>query len=175
MNPDSATEPSREELIALMVAQRAEIAALRAKVAELERQLGLDSSKRGKRPSSAGLNKPPRVRGLREPSGKKPGGQKGHKGETLRQVAEPDLIVDHFPSACATCGLALTPDTTTSHSARQVFDLPAPAPLVVTEYRIHDCRCADCGAQTRAAVPPGVSAPGQYGPPLWPRRGFLVP
>jgi transposase len=166
MNPDSAAEPSREELIALVVAQRAEIAGLKAQVAELERRLGLNSTNSGKPPSSDGLNKPPRIKSLREPSGKKTGGQKGHKGETLRQVAEPDLIVDHFPSSCATCGLALTPDAATSHSARQVFDLPAPAPLVVTEHRIHDCRCADCGAQTRAAFPQGVNAPVQYGPRL---------
>ena len=47
---------------------------------------------------------------LREKSDKKPGGQKGHKGETLRQVAEPDATVDHFPPSCAQCGAALTPD-----------------------------------------------------------------
>src|ERR1700675_4817410 len=166
MNPDSAAEPSREELIALVVAQGAEIAALKAQVAELERRLGLNSSNSGKPPSSDGLKKPPRVTSLREPSDKPSGGQKGHKGETLRQVAEPDIIVDHFPSACTTCSLALTPEMATSHSARQVFDLPASAPLVVTEHRIHDCRCADCGAQTRAAFPQGVNAPVQYGPRL---------
>jgi len=166
MNPDSAAEPSREELIALVVAQGAEIAALKAQVAELERRLGLNSSNSGKPPSSDGLNKPARVKSLREPSGKKTGGQKGHKGETLRQVAEPDVIVDHFPSACTTCSLALTPEMATSRSARQVFDLPASAPLVVTEHRIHDCRCADCGAQTRAVFPQGVNAPVQYGPRL---------
>jgi transposase len=166
MNPDSATDPSREELIALVVAQRVEIAALKAQVAELERRLGLNSSNSGKPPSSDGLSKPARVRSLREPSGKKTGGQKGHKGETLRQVAEPDVIVNHFPFACTACSLALTADTATSHSVRQVFDLPAPAPLVVTEHRIHECRCADCGAQTRAAFPQGVNAPVQYGPRL---------
>ncbi len=166
MTPDSAAEPSREELIALVTAQAAEIATLKAQIAELERRLGLNSSNSGKPPSSDGLNKPLRVKSLREPSGKKTGGQKGHKGETLRQVAEPDTIVDHFPPACATCGLALTPDMATSHSARQVFDLPTPAPLVVTEHRAHDCCCADCGAQTRAAFPEGVNAPVQYGPRL---------
>ena len=44
------------------------------------------------------------------------------------------------------------------HGARQVFDLPDPRPLVVTEHRAHDCRCADCGANA-GAVPEGVDAP----------------
>jgi len=51
----------------------------------------------------------------------------------------------------------------TGHVARQVFDLPEPAPLIVTEHRAHDCRCATCGTQTRAAFPAGVTAPVQYG------------
>jgi transposase len=104
MNRDAAVELSREALVALIAAQAAEIAALRAHIAELERRLGLNSSNSGKPPSSDGLKKPPRVASLREPSGKKPGGQKGHDGETLRQVAEPDTIIDHYPQACAECG-----------------------------------------------------------------------
>src|ERR1700675_374520 len=117
MNPESAAEPSREELIAL-------VAALQARIAELERQLGLDSSNSGKPPSSDGLKKPARVTSLRERSGNKPGGQKGHKGETLRQVADPDDVVDHYPSACATCGAGLNPDTSVGHRAPQGVDLP---------------------------------------------------
>ena len=164
MNGDSPSEPTREELIALIRAQAAEIAALKARVAELERRLGLNSSNSGKPPSSDGLKKPPRVRSLREQSNKKPGGQKGHKGETLRQVAEPDSIVDHFPPCCASCGAAVTPAMSADHSARQVFDLPEPRPLVVTEHRAHDCVCAGCGTRTRASFPDGVNAPVQYGP-----------
>jgi transposase len=160
---ESQSEPTREELIALIRAQAAEIAALKARIVELERRLGLDSSNSGKPPSSDGLKKPPRVRSSREPSGKPPGGQKGHKGETLRQVAEPDSIVDHFPPCCAGCGAAMTPAMSAGHSARQVFDLPEPRPLVVIEHRAHDCVCG-CGAHTRAAFPDGVNAPVQYGP-----------
>src|ERR1039457_1477386 len=156
MNPDSPAEPSREELIAL-------IAALKARIAELERQLGLNSSNSGKPPSSDGLKKPARVSSLRERSGKKPGGQKGHKGETLRQVTDPNEVVDHYPSACSMCGAGLDPETSVGPSARQVFDLPEPQPLVVTEHRAHDCQCAVCGAKTRAPFPDGVKAPVQYG------------
>src|SRR5215831_5032161 len=123
MNGDSPCEPSRKELIALIAAQAAKIAALEARIAELERRLGLNSSNSGKPPSSDGLIKPPRVRSLREPSDKPSGGQKGHKGDTLRQVAVPDRTVDHYPPSCATCGLTVSPTMSSGHSARQVFDL----------------------------------------------------
>jgi transposase len=163
MNADSPAEPSREELIALIATQAAEIAALKAQIAELERRLGLNSSNSGKPPSSDGLKKPARVKSLRERSGKAPGGQKGHKGETLRQVTVPNEVVDHYPPACSICGVDLDPKTSIGHSARQVFDLPEPQPLVVTEHRAHDCQCDVCGTTTRALFPDGVNAPVQYG------------
>src|SRR3954462_5235788 len=92
MNADSSAEPSREGLIALIAAQAAEIAALKAQIAELKRRLGFNSSNSSKPPSGDGLKKPARVKSLRERSGKVPGGQKGHKGETLRQVTDPDEL-----------------------------------------------------------------------------------
>jgi transposase len=172
MSLESPSEPSREELIALIRAQAAEIAALKARIAELERRLGLNSSNSGKPPSSDGLKRPARVRSLREKSKRKPGGQKGHAGETLRQISEPDNIENHFPPACAECGAALTREMAQEgHAARQVFDLlfdllfdlPEPKPLIVTEHRAHTCCCAACGARTRAAFPEGVNAPAPYG------------
>ncbi len=139
------------------------IAGMRAEIAELKRRLGLDSSNSGKPPSSDGLKKPARIRSLREPSGKTRGGQKGHPGETLRQVETPDVVVDHYPKTCAGCGAALTAAMATSHAARQVFDLPEPRPLFVTEHRSHVCSCARCGLPTQTAFPEGVAAPVQYG------------
>ncbi|MGH7191654.1 MAG: DUF6444 domain-containing protein, partial [Acetobacteraceae bacterium] len=100
-----------EAMIAALRRQNAEqqavIAVLQARIAELERRLGLNSSNSGKPPSSDGLRKPARVSSLRERSGKKPGGQKGHPGETLRRSETPDAIIDHYPLACAACGVPL--------------------------------------------------------------------
>ena len=163
MDRDALALLSKDELIDLVLS-------LAARLGELERRLGLNSTNSGKPPSSDGLNKPPagknkrrRTGSLREKSGRKPGGQKGHKGETLRQVADPDTIADHYPGACPNCGSGLTPDMATGHGARQVFDLPEPKPLVVTEHRAHRCRCGQCGTEVRASFPDGVTAPVQYG------------
>ena len=73
-------------------------------------------------------------RSLREASGKPSGGQKGHKGATLRQVAEPDTPIAHYPDACPGCGSALA--RSIGYSVRQVFDLPEPQPLLVTEHQL---------------------------------------
>ena len=140
------------------------ISKLEARIAELERRLGLNSSNSSKPPSSDGPKKPARrTSSLRQPSGKKPGGQKGHEGETLRQTATPDAVVDHHPESCGECGAALTKGMREGHAARQVFDLPEPQPLEVTEHRAHVCRCESCGETTRAEFPEGVDAPVQYG------------
>jgi len=88
---------------------------------------------------------------------------KGHPGETLRRVETPDAIIEHYPEACAACGEPLTVAGATDHVARQVFDLPEPRPLIVTEHRAYGCCCVVCGTQTRGAFPEGVTAPVQYG------------
>jgi transposase len=124
MTREAPNEPSREELIALIAALRADNTALKARIAELERQIGLNSSNSGKPPSSDGLKKPARVKCLRERSGKKPGGQQGHKGETLRQVTDPDEVVDHYPASCATCGVGLDPETSVGHACRIANEKP---------------------------------------------------
>jgi len=156
-------ESENATLRASLAALQETVAKLTARVTELERQLGLNSGNSGKPPSSDGLKKPPRTQSLREPLGKQSGGQPGHPGETLRAVAEPDVIQDHYPIQCAACGAPLIPEAATDYSARQVFDLPGPQPLVVTEHRAHRCQCPQCGETTRATFPEGVTAPVQYG------------
>ena len=137
-----------------------ENAALRVENADLKRRLGLDSSTSSKPPSSDGLRKKPAS--LREPSGKTSGGQVGHKGDTLKRVADPDRIVVHEARACRHCGAGLRLPMARETETRQVFDLPKTL-IEVTEHRRFIYACAGCGGRTGAAFPDGVEAPAQYG------------
>ena len=113
---------------------------------ELQRRLGLNSRNSSKPPSSDGPAKPPakpRQRSQRRRPGKCPGGQAGHKGTTPRQRADPDVVRNHVPGKCSGCGAPLSvSDSQGEPKRRQVFDLPEPAPLEVTEHRVHTCRRA---------------------------------
>lgn len=66
------------ELDALVERQREQIAVLLARVRDLEARLAKDSHTSGKPPASDGLAR--KTRSLRKHSGKKPGGQLGHRG-----------------------------------------------------------------------------------------------
>jgi transposase len=139
----------------------AEVAALTAKVAELEGRLGLNSRNSSKPPSSEGYGKP-KPKSLRRLGKDPPGGQKGHEGHTLQEAESPDHIVLHAPRAICACGLPL-PEATVVE-ARQVFDLPS-MHYEVTEHRVLAACCA-CGKRHRGEFPEGVNAPVQYGPGL---------
>src|SRR5579859_3994102 len=112
--------------------QREQIAALLERVHELEARLAKDSHNSSKPPSTDGLKRQlPRTRSLRRKTGKKPGGQLGHPGETLHLAAEPDAIMEHRPTVCATCQTPLAEGEGAAAAAevvvrerRQVQDLP---------------------------------------------------
>ena len=142
------------------------IAALEQRIDALERQAALNSKTSSRPPSSDGLKKPPaqkRTQSLRDKSDRKTGGQPGHKGETLRQSATPEHVINHYPEICDACGAVLLARMAEKAVVRQVVDLPAPPPPEVTEHRVHQCRCGQCDAVTRGVFPEGVSGPVQYG------------
>jgi transposase len=57
--------------------------------------LAKNSQTSSKPPSSDGLQKKPAPKSLRETGKRQSGGQKGHKGETLEMVSDPDHIEVH--------------------------------------------------------------------------------
>ena len=140
---------------------RAELAEARERIAELEARLRQNPRNSSRPPSSEGLAKPA-PRSLRKKSGRKPGGQDGHKGTTLAQVVRPDREVRHEPGCCGRCGAGLAGRPVTGLERRQVFDLQ-PVRAEVTEHQLIEREC-DCGHRTRAAAPQGAEAPVQYGP-----------
>jgi transposase len=158
MAAQGAVEGLRVEL----AAAREELAGAQQRITELEAQAKKNSRNSSKPPSSDGLDKPaPKPRSLRKRTGRKPGGQDGHEGRTLRQVANPDHQVPHEPGCCAGCRRPLAGRPITGVERRQEFDLP-PLKVEVTEHQLIERECV-CGQRTRGTAPDGITAPVQYG------------
>jgi transposase len=155
-------EGSLAEQVELVGALRAEISRLEAENAELRSRLGQNPRNSHRPPSSEGLAKPaPKSR--RKRSGRKPGGQAGHEGATLRQVEVPDVVVRHEPKACSACQADLDGAEEVDLVRRQVVELPV-VKATTTEHQMVTRRCQCCGQRTTADAPVGVDAPVQYGP-----------
>jgi transposase len=149
--------------VAALGQARAELAEAREQIAELEARLKQNPRNSSRPPSSEGLAKPaPKPRSLRKKSGRKPGGQDGHKGTTLAQVARPDREIRHEPGCCGRCGAGLAGRPVTGVERRQVFDLQ-PVRAEVTEHQLIERECG-CGQRTKGSAPAGAEAPVQYGP-----------
>ena len=130
-------------------------------IQQLQDQVAKDSHNSGKPPSSDGLKKGKR-KSLRR-SGQRPrGGQRGHKGRTLMQVAEPDHVIVHRLTDCPHCQAKLEAVAAQRHEKRQVFDIP-PARIEVTEHQAEVKQCPGCGACVKGEFPANVSQPTQYG------------
>jgi len=155
----SETEQNYTELQLKYAGMEAENAELKDKVTELEARLNSNSRNSSKPPSSDGYKRKPAF--ARKKKGKQ-GGQQGHKGRTLQQVAHPDKVVQHKPGQCD-CSHVFTDNELRVAETRQVFDLPQPR-LEVTEHQLLLGQCPDCGQWHRGIAPEGVNAPVQYGP-----------
>ena len=160
-NVGSMTGYEKEQKI---IALEQENQALRSKIAELERRLGLDSKNSSLPPSSDGLKKKtPLSKSLRSKSQRQTGGQKGHQGQTLEQVINPDKIVHHpTPVGCWGCGCNLAQEQVLSVVKRQVFDIPEPS-IEVTEHRVEVKQCPQGHKKIQGSFPQLVKAPVQYG------------
>src|SRR5919199_1015413 len=164
--PDPA--PLLEELATLRLenaALRAENIVLQGRIRELEARLGQTSANSSRPPSSDPPRAPARPKAL--PSGRKRGGQPGHRGacRALLPVEQVDEIVAVVPERCRHCGQPF-PEAAGGRRGRvwrhQVVEL-LPLAARVTEYQMAERRCPTCGKRTRADLPAGV-----------PRRPFGV-
>jgi transposase len=139
------------------------IVQLQQRLHALEERVNKDSHNSHLPPSSDRFVRQPKS--LRKKSGKKPGGQAGHQGETLGFSACPDEVVVHAVDHCQHCQQDLRPVAATTWERRQVVDVP-PARLVVREHQAEQKVCPQCHLLTRASFPGEVRAPVQYGPTI---------
>ena len=160
-------------LIELILEMKQQIAEQLVLIQSLRDQLAKDSQNSSKPPSSDGLKKPKaRHRSLRRKGQNPYGGQLGHKGDTLKQVAEPDHIEPHPITACPHCQTDLTGIETLGHEKRQVFDVPL-VHLEVTEHQAEIKHCTGCGQDVKGEFPAHVTQPTQYGPRVKAQASYL--
>lgn len=133
------------------------IAELEDKVAVLEGRIKKDSSNSSKPPSSDGFKKP-RTFSTREKSGRKPGGQVGHTGHTIKPDVEEMKVIDRKEGTCP-CGGRI--EFGNLYQSRRVVDIRVT--LYVTEERAYSGKCKECGEPFQAAFSSGFSAPVKYG------------
>jgi transposase len=150
-------------IAAVFLAMRQRVDELETRVGDLEARLKLNSTNSSNPPSSDPIGmkrKPPAP-----PSGKKRGGQPGHR-KARRILVPAEQVRETFdckPIACRRCGHGLAGDDP-EPLIHQVAELPRIEPIV-DEYRLHRLTCPACRATTCGALPAGVPT-GCFGPHL---------
>ncbi|NOJ79792.1 IS66 family transposase [Myxococcus xanthus] len=138
-------------------------------MAELEARLSQNSSNSSKPPSSdvPGTPRPPK-----KTTGRRPGGQPGHKKHE-RRLLPPEAVqrfVELVPKECKGCRSRLV-GRDSEPSRHQVVEVP-PLSAFVTEYRSHASPCRSCGTVTRQPVP--ANARSAFGDRLGALASLLV-
>jgi transposase len=167
MTKDEELEQLRQENSAL----RDQVRALSERISDLEARLAKDSHNSHLPPSSDRFHRQPKS--LRKKSGKQPGGQAGHAGNTLKLSETPDLVIVHPVDSCQHCQHDLHEVASLVVERRQVIDLP-PKRVLVIEHQAHQKCCPACQQISAAAFPDDVRAPVQYGAAIGAVGVYLV-
>lgn len=152
-------------------AAQAVILLLMARIDALEEQLRANSTNSSKPPSTDPPGTPKRRTGS---SGRRPGGQPGHKGHSrsLLPAEKVTTQVDCYPDQCRKCGAALPQLESGEPVREQVVELPPIEPLV-TEYRRHKVMCPCCATVSTGERPAGAPH-GAFGPRLMALASMLT-
>jgi transposase len=149
---------------------RAELEALRAVVAQLQRQLAAarkDSSNSSKPPSSD-IVKPPKPQPPPGQQRRKPGGQPGHASHQ-RVPFPPEMLAsvptDYLLDSCPSCGGHLLLSDDAEPIVAQRVEIVA-VPLEIHEHRSHPGWCPCCQKTCYAPLPLSIERGGLAGPRL---------
>lgn len=146
-----------EKLSKKLITLELENSQLKARLAKYETPKNSNNSSI---PPSQDKNRPKR-KSLRTKTGRKPGGQKGRKGTTLKMIDTADVTEEHIPSYCNCCGNDLSSFPKQYAGSRQIFDIPE-IKIKVTEHKVYKKVCP-CGCETKGDYPSQANAPVSYG------------
>ncbi len=157
MTPEALDSQSKEELIALVLAQMEQIRVLTARVGELEARLNNP-------PKTPGNSSLPPSKGQKASLPEKPKKpRKGRPGVARKLGENPDSIREVFANACPECGQAASPGDQPQVYAYDHIDLPEIKP-VVTRVHLHSGACRRCGKRISGTPPADMPAGSPFGP-----------
>lgn len=171
---ESKFQDTPPEVIAYIMTLHQIIESMDARIKALECRLNLNSYNSGKPPSSDGYARKNRKDSQSSSTRKKPGGQPGHKGKTLQQSPNPDHIEYYTSDFCSCCGKSLINGKITGIEKRQVYDLPPPPQIEITEHQSITILCCHCGTKSSGEFPSDVTQPVQYGSRIKSYMSYLV-
>jgi len=160
MNRDALSRLSKDQLIAIIVAQARRIEVLTARLAELEAKLGgpPKTSDNSSLPPSRDrkANKPERPKGARREAsvGRAGGGRKLH--------ANPDRVVAARAECCPHCRAAVAAAGQRLVDAYDRIELPPVCPIV-TRVELYGGSCRRCGQDFTATAPAGLEPGSPFG------------
>ena len=160
MYQDDLAKLSKEELIALVLAQAAQIAELTRRIAELEVKLG-------------GPPKTPDNSSVPPSQGRKPSRaerraakkRKGRPGMFRALARNPDRIIESVAEVCPHCEHALTAADQSGFHAYNHIELPPIRPVITRIHR-HRGVCPSCRRGFSAPPPAGMPPGSPFGPDL---------
>ncbi|MEG4812789.1 IS66 family transposase [Microcoleus sp. F8-D3] len=157
------TPASVKKLVELMAERIESLEQQAIELLNSQQQLLEKVNKTSKNSSSPPSSDPPGFgQKTRKKSGKKRGGQPGHEGKSrnLYPIEKCHEVIDHHPVTCRCCGESLKGEDTIPYR-HQIVEIP-PIEPIVTEHRLHQLTCSQCGTATRATLPDNLS-PSGYG------------
>ena len=154
------------QIIAALTARVAQLetvnADLSARVAKLEHAASRNSGNSSFPPSmddQPGRTPPPAKPGRGKGKGRNPGKQPGAPGSHLAWSQHPGRRVPHYPQGACACGAdlagAVDLGVAVSHQQLEIPEMTA----VVIQHDVHEVACR-CGRVRRASAPAGAGAPG---------------
>ena len=165
--PEAKTQQEKTEIEQLSQAELVDLVlGLQKIIQELQEKLaiangkGRTNSKTSSQPPALDLiqkSEKAKVQGEEEQK-KKPGGQPGHTGKTLKGFGRVDRYEINKPETCQWCGSRELSEAI-SLQTQQVACLIA-KPIEVVEYQTQSCKCLECGEVVRGSLPEGI-VPGQ--------------